>query len=148
VQRREVVGFAAHVAVLAADHPERRVGELAPDHRRRVREREPERLREQCVAREERSRLVEGDVSRGAAAPLVVVVHRGQVVVDEGERVHELDGRRCGQAVLCDRTGRLGDRKREDRANALAARLERIPQSFFETAELRCEGKLGEVALD
>ena len=91
---------AVDVAVLAADHPERRLRELAPDHRSRVREREPECLGEQRVARQERRRLAESDVRRRAAPPLVVVVHRGQVVVHERERVHELHcgGGRAGNA--------------------------------------------------
>ena len=45
---------AGDVAVLAADHAERRLGELAGDGRRRIREREPERLGQQRVAREQR----------------------------------------------------------------------------------------------
>ena len=98
VQRGEVGGVAGDVAVLAADHPERRLRELAADHRRRVREREPERLGQQRVAGQERHRLAERDVRGRPSAPLVVVVERGQVVVDERERVHELDRGRRRQA--------------------------------------------------
>ena len=103
MQRVEVVGLAGDVEVLAADHPERRLGELAADHRRRIGEREPEGLCEQRVAGEERRPSPNATCARRAAAPLVVVVHRRQVVVDERERVHELDRRRRGQAVLGDR---------------------------------------------
>ena len=71
------------------------VRELARDVVRVVREREAERLGEERVAREERDALAERDVRARPTAPLVVVVERGKVVVDERERVHELErGRR------------------------------------------------------
>ncbi len=91
MQRRLVRRGAGDVEVLAADHPERRLRELPAHVRRRVREREPERLGEQRVAGEQRDTLSVGDVRARAAAALVVVVHRGQVVVDERERVDELE---------------------------------------------------------
>ena len=106
VELGEVGVGARDVEVLAADHPERRLGELARRAGRRVGEREPERLGEQRVAREQRDALAERDVRARPAAPLVVVVERRQIVVDERERVHELD-RRGG------RQRRLGlDRRR------------------------------------
>ena len=82
------------VVVLASDHPQRRPRELARDVRPPVRKRKLERLGEQGVAVQDRRRLVELDVRRGAASPDVVVVQRRQVVVDHPERVHELDRRR------------------------------------------------------
>ena len=137
VQRREVGGVAGDVAVLAADHPQRRLGELAADHRRRIGERKPERLREQGVARQERRRLAEGDVGGGAAAALVVVVERGQVVVDERERVHELDRRGGGQDVLGGGARSLADRQRDHGPDALAAGFERIAQRLLEARPAR-----------
>ena len=74
---------ARDVEVLAADHAERRLGELARRLRPVVTEREAKRLRQQCVAGEERDGLPVRDVRAWAAAPLVVVVERRQVVVDE-----------------------------------------------------------------
>ncbi len=68
--------------------------------RRLVREREPERLGEERVAGEQRDALAERDVRARASAALVVVVQRGQVVVDERERVHELERGRRGKRVL------------------------------------------------
>ena len=47
----------------------------------------------QRVAGEDRGRLVEGVVDGGLAAAEVVVVHRRQVVVDQGIGVHHLDRR-------------------------------------------------------
>ncbi len=52
---------------------------------------------EQRVAHEDRGGLVELDVHGRTTAALVVVVHRGQVVVHERVGVHQLDRRRCGQ---------------------------------------------------
>ena len=52
-----------------------------------------EGTRLQRVAREDRGRLVEGAVSGGLAAPKVVVVHGGQVIMHERIGVHHLD--RC-----------------------------------------------------
>ena len=60
---------------------------LAPEH-------EAVGLREQPVAGEDRDVLAERDMARRPAAPQVVVVHRGQVVVDERVGVDELDRRR------------------------------------------------------
>ena len=87
------------VEVLAADHPERRLGQLAREPGRRIAEREPERLDEQGVAREQRDPLAERDVRARPAAALVVVVERRQVVVDEREGVHELERGRAGSAA-------------------------------------------------
>ena len=127
---------------------ERRLRELAADQRRRVGQREPERLREQRVAGEQRGRLAERDVRGRAAAALVVVVERRQVVVDERERVHELDRCRRRQHVLGGGARRLADRERDHGADALAARLERIAERLLEAAELRRERQLAEVPLD
>ena len=51
-----------------------------------------ERERLQRVAGEDRGRLVELPVRRGAAAPQIVVVHRRQIVVHERVGVNQLDG--------------------------------------------------------
>ena len=102
VQLLEIGVVARDVAVLAADHPERRVDELARDLGRLVGEREPQRLGEERVAGEERDALAERDVRARPSAPLVVVVQRRQVVVDERERVHELE-RGGGRKRILDR---------------------------------------------
>ena len=96
----EIALAALDVVVLPADHPERRPGELARDLRPWIRERELERLREERVAVEDRGRLVELHVRGRPPAAHVVVVERGQVVVDHPERVHELDGGRCRQELV------------------------------------------------
>ena len=134
MQRRQIGGVAGDVAVLAADHAERGLRELAADQRRRIGQREPERLGEERVAGQQRGGLAEGDVRGRAAAALVVVVERRQVVVDERERVHELNRCRGRQHLLRGDTCRLPDRERDHGADALAAGLERIAERLLEAA--------------
>ena len=116
VQHREVVHLAVDVEVLAADHPERRLRELACDLGRRVGGGLAEGLRQQRVAGEDRVGLAEARPHAGAAAPDVVVVERRQVVVDERERVDELE--RCGRRehVLDVGARRLSRRQADHRA--------------------------------
>ena len=85
------LAVAGDVEVLAADHAEGRVGDLARDGRRRIAQREAEGLGEQRVAGEDGDVLAEADVRARLPAPEVVVVERRQVVVHEAEGVHELE---------------------------------------------------------
>ena len=62
------------------------------------------------------------DVRARAPAPLVVVVERREVVVDERERVHELDAPRPRQRVLDVAARRLGDGEAEHGPDPLARR--------------------------
>ena len=103
---------------------------------RLVAQREPQRLREERVSGEERGTLAERDPCALAAATLDVVVHRGQVVVDQREGVHELDRGGCGKRVVDRATGRVCDGEAQDRADALAPGLERVAKCFLERAEL------------
>ena len=95
VHRLEVGAGLHRVEVLAADHPERRLGELAHDVGGRVRAR-----RAGTPRRGARRRRAPPCPRRTAAQTLglprrsLVVVERGQVVVDEREVVHELDRER------------------------------------------------------
>ncbi len=139
---------ARDVAVLAADHPERRVDELAGDAGRLVGQREPQRLGEQRVAGEQRDPLAERDVRARAPAPLVVVVHRRQVVVDEREGVDELERRRRGERVVDRASVRLGDGEAEHGPHALASGLERVAQRLLEPAELGSERERAQIRLD
>ena len=98
MERREIGVVSGDVEVLATDHPERRLGELAGDLGPVVGEREPLRLGEQRVSGKQRDCLAEGDVRARSSTALVVVVHRRQVVVDERERVHQLERGGRGEA--------------------------------------------------
>ena len=79
------------VEVLAADHAERRLGELARDVGRRVAQREPKRLGQERVAGQDGDALPEANVGARLPAAQIVVVERRQVVVHEAERVDELE---------------------------------------------------------
>jgi len=57
-----------------------------------VRGQDQERLAVQRVSREDGVRLPENDVIGRLAAAHVVIVHAGQVVVDQGISVHQLRG--------------------------------------------------------
>ena len=63
---------------------------------------EPEGLGEQSISRQQRDALSECDVGARSPPPEVVVVERGQIVVDERERVDELERRRSRQRRLRD----------------------------------------------
>ncbi len=144
----EVVAVDHRVEVLAADHPERRLGELARDRRRLVARGEPDRLREQRVAGEDADALPELLPRRGVAAPLLVVVHRRQVVVDERERVDELDRERRRHHLLDRRAESLADRERDHRSHALAADLERVAHGRRLAVQLRPELEPLELLVD
>ena len=95
VERHELVAVEGPVRrdvdVLPADHPECRRGKLPRRPRRRVREDQPERLREERIAGKDRDSLPEAHVRARLAAPQIVVVEGREVVVHEAERVHELE---------------------------------------------------------
>ena len=55
--------------------------------------------RKQAVARENRHRLTECNVTRGLAAAHRVVVERRKIVMDEAKRVNELDCHCCGHCI-------------------------------------------------
>ena len=148
VELGEILVVARDVPVLAADHPERCLDELARRRGVVVHEREPDRLGEKRVALEDRDRLAERDVRARAAAANVVVVERGKVVVHERERVHELERGRCRQSLLDVPSGGLRDRETEHGADPLAARLERVADGLFEPTELGRVRKRREVLLD
>ena len=151
MQAPEPVGVQAavdrDVEVLAADHPERRLRELARDVGRRVAKREAERLRQERVPGEDRDVLAEADVRARLAAAEVVVVEGGQVVVDEAERVDELERAPGGKQLGRVEAERLAGREAEHRPDALAAAEERVAQRLLERPELVGERKPGEELL-
>jgi hypothetical protein len=87
-------------------------------------------------------------VGARSAAPLVVVVQRGQVVVDQREGVYELDRRGGGKRIVERSAGGLRDRETEDRPDPLSARLEGVAHRRFEPAELGRERQRAQVRLD
>ena len=145
VQRGQVGLGSGDVEVLASDHPERRLDELARDRGRRVGKGEPQRLCQQRVAGEDRDRLAETGPGTRPPSPQLVVVERRQVVVDEREVVHELESSSGGQRGFGLRARRLRGREAEHGTNALAAARERVAHRLLETVELRSQREIGEV---
>ena len=145
---------------LAADHAhgpgrvahQTQHAKLARDERRIVARRfarqQRERLRVQAVAREDGDPFAVHDVQRRLAAAQRVVVHRGQVVVDErigmdhldraGGRQREIDSRRSGHGV--------GRRKREDRPQTFAAGEHAVPHRVGD--DRRAVRRLAKIALE
>ena len=87
--------------------------ELAPHRRIAMRVgvgQHPEGRGQQTVSSENRRRLVELFVARRAAAAQIAIVHRGQVVMNEGIGMDHLDRRGRSQQFLRVRTEGLPDR--------------------------------------
>ena len=105
------------------------VSDHASGIRARLAREQRERVGQQRVAGENRHAFAVNDVRRGPAAPQRVVVHRGEVVVDERIRVNHFErtrrrerqgpGRVSVLAVLFGDS--LGRRERQDGTQPLAA---------------------------
>ena len=141
----ELAGLRRQVDRLAAGHPVRAGGarERAGERRAHARVRMPrgrrdrlESERQQRIADQDRRRLVEGDVAGGLAAPEIVVVHRRQVVVDEGVGVHHLDGGGGVDRPRARHVEEVGAREDQEGAQPLAAGEERIAHRLVEAPVL------------
>ena len=88
--------------------------------------------RQQRIAGEHGHAVAVDLVVRQLAAAVVVVVHRRQVVVDQGVRVDHLEGAGRRQVVRSLRADGIGRRHQEDRAQALAARHEAVAHRLSE----------------
>src|SRR5581483_11587092 len=148
MERRLVRRGAGDVEVLPADHAERRIRELARHVRRVVRGREAEGLGEKRVAGEDAHRLAVLLPRRRAAAPLLVVVERRKIVVDERERVHELERERRRYRLLRLAARRLRRREADHRTHALAADRERVAHGLRLPVQLGPEAQRVEALLD
>ena len=152
MQAREPVGVErvvpGHVEVLAADHPERRLGQDPRNVGRLVGERLAERLGQKRVSGQNRDVLAEPDVRARPPAPEVVVVERRQIVVDEAEGVDELERAGGGQELARLAAERLAGREAEHRPDPLTAGEERVAERVVERAQLLRERQLREAGLD
>ena len=126
-----------HVEVLAADHPERRVGQLARRLGRRVAR---ATSRNASASSASPARIATSSPKRTwdarLAAAQVVVVERRQVVVDEAEGVHELERAPGRQELGRVAPERLAGREAEHRPDPLAAAEQRVAQRLLEPPEL------------
>ena len=110
---------------------------------------EGERL--QGVAGEDGGRLVEGAVHRRLAAAEVVVVHRGQVVMDQRIAMQKLDRRAGAQRPVARAPEQAGGLDGEERAQPLAAAEHRVPHRGHEARrprQLACPGVVREQPLE
>ena len=113
--------------------------ETPRDARGVVRGGEPERLPEQRVPCEDPDRLAVLLPRRRLSPPLLVVVERRQVVVDERERVHELERAAGRERRLRLRAGGLGDGEADHRPDPLAADGDRVANRLRLAVQLRPE---------
>ena len=96
------------------------------------------------VAGQDRGRLVEGAMTGRAPAPQIVVVHRREVVVDQGVGMDEFDGtggavEQRGIHAECLACG-IG----QERADALAAAEDRVSHGLVQPNRLHaCRGQKG-----
>ena len=81
---------------------------------------------EQGIARQDRVGLAVHLVIGGPAAAQIVVVHGGQIVMDQRHGVNHLQRHRRGHRQFAVAAGQLTGRQAEDRPQALAARQQRI----------------------
>ena len=140
----EFLAFALEVGDLAADEPlaAAGAGEFADERgggvarRRRGLCEDGKRDGEQRVAGEDGHAFTEDLVRSGPTAAKVVVVHAGEVVVDERVGVDALD--RAGGGCGCgDRAAAgFGSREREDGAKAFAAGEERVAHRLVDGLRL------------
>ena len=79
------------------------------------------RLRQKAVAREQRLAFTENLVVCGLAAAHVVVVHAGQIVVDQRIGVHHFDGAGKRHRFLLRAAAQLAELERQHGAHALSA---------------------------
>ena len=141
----ETPALALKVEHLSADHAVRagRAAHLGDDGDERFRgsallaQHDLEGERQQSVACEHRDSIAKNLVVRGLAASIVVVVHRGQIVVNQGIRMNHLNGasrRQEGRAILADGISR---RHQEHGAQTFAARHEAVFHRLFQRLIIR-----------
>ena len=90
------------------------------------------RLRQQGVARQHGDAFAEDLVVGGLAAAEIVVVHRGQIVVDERIGVDALDGAGQRQGVVFRAAAGLGGGQAKRRTHSFAAGKNRIAHGFVD----------------
>ena len=80
----------------------------------------PEGVGQQGVARKDGGGFIEGLVAGGAATAQIVIIHRGQIVVDEAVGMHHLHGGSKRQGVHGAAAAQLAEGLRQHRAKALS----------------------------
>ena len=127
--------FGIEVFLLTADHAEGAGGMSQGPHRLDAMlggAEEGQRL--QRVAGEDGGGLIEGLMAGGPAAPQVVVVHRRQIIVDQGVGVEHLDRRHGPGAGMVMAADRAAGRQHQRRAQAFAAGEHAVTHRFVQPA--------------
>ena len=107
---------------------------------------EAEGLRQERVPGKDGHRLAEDLVVREAPAAVVVVVHGGEVVVDQRVGVDQLEAAGGGHDIGHLAAHRLGAGDHQDRAEALAAGEDAVPHRLVDDRRGRGRGR--EVAVE
>lgn len=94
----------------------------------------PEGVGQQGVARKDGGGFIEGLVAGGAATAQIVIIHRGQIVVDEGVRVDHFQ--RGGEGITASalRPNRAAVDRHSTGRRRLAAREEAVIHGFLESS--------------
>ena len=100
-----------------------------------------ERLRQQRVAREHGDAFAKNFVVREFATTIIVIIHRGQIVVDKRIGVDALDGARERHGVRIVATARFRRREEHRRTHPLAAGEKRVAHGYVDCGGLRFFGR-------
>src|SRR5579885_1696203 len=141
---RERPAFALKIDHLPADHPGRTRGFGEISHRLQNHGtwnavgcgggEDLEGVGKEAVAAQRGHRLAEHLVAGGTAVPEVIVVHAGEVVVDERIVVNHLDGASKTHRPLRSAADRLARGERKDGAQALSAAEQTVAHRLEKTA--------------
>ena len=94
----------------------------------------PEGVGQQGVARKDGGGFIEGLVAGGAATAQIVIIHRGQIVVDEGVRVDHFQRGGEGHYRFGAQAEQGGGGQAQHRTEALAACEEAVIHGFLESS--------------
>ena len=95
---------------------------------------EPKCLRLEGIPRQHRQRLAVGLMAGRLSPPQVVVIHTGQVVVNEGVGVDQLQRTGIGQSQVPVYPTQTGHLQRQHWADALAAAQKAVPHGLLQSS--------------
>ena len=95
---------------------------------------EPEGLRLEGIPRQHRQRLAVGLMAGRLSPPQIVVIHTGQVVVNEGVGVNQLQRTGIGQSQMPVYPTQTGQLQRQHWADALAAAQKAVPHGLLQSS--------------
>ena len=99
-----------------------------------------ERERQQGVSRQDRHRFAKHLVIGGTATSKVVVVHGGQIVMNQRVGMHHLNRTGCGKRGFDVAATRFGRQQNEQRSQPLATREQAVGHRFPQFRWTICSG--------